>query len=99
MSDNPATEGEDTLEHIGGSRPDARNNYVGAQAFRALYPYRPRKDQDGKQRDIIIAGLNGIAPRDEMEGMIAAHKCSLSRHRNGMLRGRLEQQTPRASVA
>jgi hypothetical protein len=29
----------DTLKHIGGSESDAWNNHIGAQAFRALYPY------------------------------------------------------------
>jgi hypothetical protein len=34
-----AADEADTLKHIGGSESDAWNNHIGAQAFRALYPY------------------------------------------------------------
>jgi hypothetical protein len=96
MSDNPATDGEETL-HIGGSESDAWNEYIGSQALAATRPYLDDEEKKTRLRAIVTAGLNGIAPRDEMEGMIAAqmlacHDAAMGCFRdalNGKLHGRL----------
>ena len=62
----------DTLKHAGGSESDAWNNYIGAQALASIRPYIGDEEKRDKMRAIVTAGLNGIAPRDEVEGMIAA---------------------------
>jgi hypothetical protein len=69
---NGAADEADTLKHIGGSRSDAWNNYIGAQALASIYPYSGDEEKRDKMRDIVVAGLTGIAPRDEVEGMLAA---------------------------
>jgi hypothetical protein len=74
--DKKATDGTadetDTLKHIGGSESDAWNVYIGAQALASIRPYIGDEEKRDKMRAIVTAGLNGIAPRDEVEGMIAA---------------------------
>jgi hypothetical protein len=65
-------DGTNSLKHIGGSESDAWNNYIGAQALASIRPYIGDEEKRDKMRAIVTAGLNGIAPRDEMEGMIAA---------------------------
>jgi hypothetical protein len=74
--DKKATEGTadeaDTLKHIGGSRSDAWNEYIGSQALASICPYSGDEEKRDKVRAIVVAGLTGIAPRDEVEGMIAA---------------------------
>jgi hypothetical protein len=74
--DEKATEGTadetNSLKHIGGSESDAWNKYIGAQALASIRPYIGDEEKRDKMRAIVTAGLNGIAPRDEMEGMIAA---------------------------
>jgi hypothetical protein len=51
---------------------DAWNEYIGAQALASIRPYIGDEEKRDKMRAIVTDGLNGIAPRDEMEGMIAA---------------------------
>jgi hypothetical protein len=63
--------------------------HIGSQALASIRPYIGDEEKRDKMRAIVTAGLNGIAPRDEMEGMIAAQMPRLSRHRNGMLQVRL----------
>jgi hypothetical protein len=74
--DEKATEGTadetNSLKHIGGSESDAWNKYIGAQALASIRPYIGDEEKRDKMRAIVTAGLNGIAPRDEVEGMIAA---------------------------
>lgn len=60
------------LKHAGGSESDAWNNYIGAQALASIQPYLGDEEKRDKMRAIVAAGLTGVAPRDEMEGMIAA---------------------------
>jgi hypothetical protein len=62
----------DTLKHIGGSRSDAWNAYIAVQALSSIRPYIGDEEKRDTMRAIVTAGLNGIAPRDEEEGMIAA---------------------------
>jgi hypothetical protein len=41
-------------------------------ALASIRPYIGDEEKRDKMRAIVTAGLTGIAPRDEMEGMIAA---------------------------
>ena len=62
----------DILKHAGGSESDAWNEYIGSQALASIRPYIGDEEKPDTMRAIVVAGLTGIAPRDEMEGMIAA---------------------------
>src|SRR5512132_1754485 len=61
-----------TLKDIGGSQSDHWNNLLANQAVHALW----LENSDAKTRDrqlsATLAALRGIAPTDELEGMIAA---------------------------
>jgi hypothetical protein len=85
MEDNPGAsdkktapdgapgDGPDTLRHIGGSQSDSWNKYVAGRIFRAIWPNQ--SDDNGlreRQRDVIIAGMTEIGPRDTLESMIAS---------------------------
>jgi len=93
-----AASGADILKHIGGSRSDAWNEYIGSQALASIRPYIGDEEKRDKMRAIVTAGLNGIAPRDEMEGTIAAQMLACHDTAMGCFRD-LEQQAPRAPVA
>ncbi len=60
-----------TLKRIGGSQSDHWNNILANQAINSLW----FKNSDEKTRDLqcsaAVAGLVGIGPKDELEGMIA----------------------------
>jgi hypothetical protein len=91
------------LKIIGGSQSDAWNNLIANDTMRALW----LKNSDEKTRDqqfsAAVAGLVGIAPNDELEGMmaaqlIAAHSASMECYRRAMigdqsLEGRRENLT------
>jgi hypothetical protein len=62
----------DILKRAGGSRSDAWNEYISSQALSSIRPYIGDEEKPGTMRAIVVAELTGIAPRDEMEGMIAA---------------------------
>jgi hypothetical protein len=68
---SPADEA-DTLKHIGGSESDAWNVYIASQALSSIRPYIGDEEKRDKMRAVVTAGLTGIAPRDELEAMIAA---------------------------
>jgi hypothetical protein len=61
-----------SLKHAAGSDSDAWNTYIGAHALAAISPYAGGEEVRDKMRAIVVAGLTGIAPRDELEAMIAA---------------------------
>jgi hypothetical protein len=70
-AENPAQE-RGTLKWIGGSQSDDWNNRIANDTVSALWV----KNSDDKARDrqfsAAIAGLVGINPEDELEGMMAA---------------------------
>jgi hypothetical protein len=57
------------LENFGGSRSDDWNNVVACQVVNALWVHPETRD---KQIRAALAGLSGIGPKDELEGMMAA---------------------------
>ena len=61
-----------TLKLIGGSRSDRWNNVLAYQAVETLWLKNSDKETRDEQYDATVAGLIGIGPRDELEGMMAA---------------------------
>ena len=79
-----------TLKQIGGSQSDDWNNRLANDTLQSLW----LKHSDDKVRDrqftAAIAGLMGISPKDELEGMMAAqliasHSAAMECYRRAML--------------
>jgi hypothetical protein len=79
-----------SLKRIGGSRSDDLNSILANQTIDSLW----LKNSDDKTRDLqlraVVAGLNGIRPNDELEGMIAAqliaaHNAAMECYRRAMI--------------
>src|SRR5262244_3022898 len=87
--DNPANlPGQ--LKCMGGSNSDDWNNILANQALKALWLSSDPKQAD-VQHHAMVHALIGIAPKDEIEGMIAAqliasHHASMECYRRAMLR-------------
>lgn len=78
------------LKLIGGSMSDDWNNIVANQTVSALWLANSDAEQVRKQRHSAVDALIGIAPRDELEGMIAAqliacHNASMECYRRAMI--------------
>ena len=81
---------EQNLKHLGGSEFDDFNMMLGGQTLRAMWEGNTEVEQIEKQRTAAIHGLQGIAPRDELEGMLAAqmfacHNAAMKCHRRAMI--------------
>jgi hypothetical protein len=91
-----------TLKHIGGSRSDDWNNILARQTVDALWKHSS-PEMRGKQLSAAVAALDGIGPKDELQGMmaaqlIAAHNAAMECYRRAMideqtLEGRRENLT------
>jgi hypothetical protein len=79
---------EETLKRIGGSQSDDWNHVLGNQAIQSLWIKQSDNEVRGRQYNAAIAGLIGIAPQDEIEGMIAAQLIAAHNATNGMLPAR-----------
>jgi hypothetical protein len=82
-------ESKSELKCIGGSQSDDWNNMLANQAARALWLSSDAEEQD-RQMSATVAALMGIAPKDELEGMmaaqlIAAHNASMECYRRAMI--------------
>jgi hypothetical protein len=78
------------LKLIGGSMSDDWNNIIANQAVSALWLQNSDAEEVKKQRYAAVDALVGIAPRDELEGMIAAqlvacHNASMECYRRAMI--------------
>ena len=70
------------LKDIGGSQSDHWNNTLANQAVYSLWTAHSDKETLARQRNGTVEALIGIAPQDELEGMlaaqlIAAHKAAM----------------------
>jgi hypothetical protein len=79
-----------TLKRIGGSRSDHWNNIIGDQALQSLWVKHSDEETRDRQCGAAIAGLIGIGPKDEIEGMvaaqlIAAHNAAMECYRRAMI--------------
>jgi hypothetical protein len=60
------------LKNLGGSQSDHWNNTLALQAVQALWVKNSSPEEHDKQLSATVAALMGIAPKDELEGMMAA---------------------------
>ena len=60
------------LKSIGGSRSDCFNAMLGDQAMRAMSIENPEAAGQERLQKAAFGALAGIAPKDELEGMMAA---------------------------
>src|SRR4051812_28475996 len=78
------------LRFVGGSASEGFNTILANQVTNALWLARADEDERQKRMSAAVAGLAGIAPRDELEGMlgaqlIAAHSAALECYRRAMI--------------
>src|SRR6185312_11994052 len=78
------------LKQIGGSQSDYWNQVLAIQALQTLWLKHSDKQTCEQQYSATVAGLMGIGPRDELEGMIAAqllaaHNAAMECYRRAML--------------
>jgi hypothetical protein len=86
--------GEGKLRRIGGSGSDDFNQILADQAFKSVWKAHSDEATKDQQFQATLAAMMGIAPRDEVEGMlvtqmVAAHNNAMECHRRAML----DQQT------
>src|SRR5262249_6981018 len=77
------------LKEIGGSPSDRWNNILANQAINSLWRGHSDQAARDKQYQATLAALIGIAPKDELEGMmaaqlIAAHNAAMECYRRAM---------------
>jgi hypothetical protein len=87
---NDRDDPEGALKDIGGSQSDDWNSLLANQALQALYVRKSDAEARDRQVRATLAALAGIAPRDELEGMmaaqlIAAHAAVMECYRRAML--------------
>ena len=78
------------LKKIGGSQSDHWNNPLANQAVQALWLKNSSPEERDKQFSATVAALIGIAPKDELEGMmaaqlVAAHNAAMECYRRAMI--------------
>lgn len=78
------------LKNIGGSQSDHWNNTLANQAVQALWLKNSSPEERDKQLSATVAALIGIAPKDELEGMmaaqlVAAHNAAMECYRRAMI--------------
>jgi hypothetical protein len=88
---NDHSKGQGRLKQVGGSQSDHWNNVLANQTVQTIWPNKS-EDAHDRQRSATIAGLVGIGPKDEVEGMmaaqlIAAHNAAMECYRRAMLTG------------
>ena len=85
-----ADDWKETLKRVGGSQSDDWNHVLGNQAIQSLWIKQSDNEVRARQYNAAIAGLIGIAPQDEIEGMIAAqliaaHNATMECYRRAMI--------------
>lgn len=61
-----------SLKCVGGSRSDDWNSWIADAVLNTLWLKHSDEETRNQQFNAALAGLMGIAPKDELEGMIAA---------------------------
>jgi hypothetical protein len=79
-----------TLKHIGGSKSDHWNGVLANQTIQTLWLKHSDKQTSDYQLSATVAGLVGIGPKDELQGMIAAqllaaHNAAMECYRRAMI--------------
>ena len=78
------------LKELGGSRSDDWNNRIANETVQTLWLKNSDEKTRGEQTKAALSGLIGIAPKDELEGMmaaqlIAAHSAAMECYRRAMI--------------
>lgn len=78
------------LQRIGGSASNDWNNTLANQAIQSLWVKNSSAEERDKQLTATVAALMGIAPKDELEGMmaaqlVAAHNAAMECYRRAMI--------------
>ncbi len=78
------------LRSIGGSKSDTWNNVIANQAMQTIWGKNSDQEERNNLYSAAIAGLVGIGPKDELEGMLAAqlvacHNASMECYRRAMI--------------
>lgn len=78
------------LKKVGGSQSDHWNNTLANQAVQALWLKNSSPEERDRQLSATIAALMGIAPKDELESMVAAqlvaaHNAAMECYRRAMI--------------
>jgi hypothetical protein len=78
------------LKTVGGSKSDHWNNTLANQAIQALWVKNSSAEERDRQLNATIDALIGIAPKDELEGMmaaqlVAAHNAAMECYRRAMI--------------
>ena len=78
------------LKRIGGSKSDHWNGVLANQTIQTLWLKHSDKETSDHQLSATVAGLVGIGPKDELEGMIAAqllaaHNAAMECYRRAMI--------------
>jgi hypothetical protein len=78
------------LKSIGGSQSDHWNNTLANQTVQALWLKNSSPEERDRQLSATVAALMGTAPKDELEGMmaaqlIAAHNAAMECYRRAMI--------------
>jgi hypothetical protein len=78
------------LKQFGGSESDHWNNTLAHQVVQTLWLKNSDEQEQDRQVNATAAALIGIAPKDELEGMmaaqlIAAHNASIECYRRAMI--------------
>lgn len=81
---------EGRLKNIGGSQSDTWNHILANQAVGGLWTKNSSPEERDKQMSATVAVLMGIAPKDELEGMmaaqlVAAHNAAMECYRRAMI--------------
>jgi hypothetical protein len=78
------------LKTIGGSQSDHWNNTLANQTIQALWVKNSDAAERDRQLSAVVAALIGIAPKDELESMmaaqlVAAHNAAMECYRRAMI--------------
>src|SRR6202048_3448874 len=78
------------LKPIGGSKSDTWNNVIANQAMQTIWGKNSDQEERNNLYSAAIAGLVGIGPKDELEGILAAqlvacHNASMECYRRAMI--------------
>jgi hypothetical protein len=81
---------QELMDRIGGSQTPHWNQVIGSQALQSVWVAESSKEVRDRQNIAVIAGLAGIGPKDEIEGMIAAqliatHSATMECYRRAMM--------------
>ena len=89
-TNQPVPEPVGRLAQLGGSPSDAWNLLLFSETLQTLWTKHSDENQREQQIEAVMAALAGIAPKDEIEAMVAAqliacHQAAMECYRRAML--------------